>query len=36
MWDTDGFSAVAFRYVLEHQFGTFSEDLKEIGPKILD
>ena len=36
MRDTDEFSAVPFEYVLEHQFCAFCENLKLIGPKILE
>ena len=36
VWGTDGCSVVAFGYVLEHQFCTSCENLKVIGPKILE
>ena len=33
--DTDWFSAAVFAYLLGHQFGTCSENLKVMGPKTL-
>ena len=34
--DTDGFRAAVFSYLLGHQFGTFYEKLKVMGPIFLE